>query len=56
MFERYDELIELGYSPEHACMKLGVTPKNLMRTAYRWQRKDIAKPLGRLVDAEKRRS
>jgi hypothetical protein len=58
MFEDYLELVSAGTGLEEACRRVGTTPANMMRTAYRWGRKDIATPLCSLTwrDRERRRS
>ncbi|MFL5865253.1 MAG: hypothetical protein ACJ780_31550 [Solirubrobacteraceae bacterium] len=55
MFERYAELIEIGETPLIACERLGVKPRNLQRTAYRWGRYDIATPLAAYVGQDRKR-
>lgn len=55
MFERYDELRELGETPLLACERLGVKPANLERTAYRWGRNDIGKDLAATTGQDRRK-
>jgi len=55
MFERYDELRELGETPLLACERLGVKPANLERTAYRWDRADIGKDLSAYTGQDRKR-
>jgi len=55
LFERYEELRELGETPLLACERLDVKPANLERTAYRWGRPDIGKDLAAYTGQDRAR-